>query len=70
MRAATHSTTHGTVANACHTRAIRLAGGKCRTMQVKFKAYRTQLQKQRDNQKQTGHRANHKSMPSASMLNF
>ena len=30
MSAATHTTTPpGTVANACHTRAIRLAAGKC-----------------------------------------
>ena len=59
-----------TVANACHTRVIRLAAGKYWTMQAKSKAYQTQMQKQTNTQKQIGHDANLKSMRKASMLNF
>ena len=73
MSAATHTTTPpGTVAKACYTRAILLAAGKCRTIstQAKPKAYQREMQKQKDNQKQTGHDANLKSMRKASMLNF
>ena len=39
-------------------------------MQAKSKAYQRQIQKQADNQKQTGHDPNLKSMRKASMLNF
>ena len=59
-----------TVANACHTRVIRLAANKCWTMQAKSKAYQRQIQKQTDNQIQTGHDSNLKSMRYASMLSF
>ena len=71
MSTATHTTTPpGTVANACHTRVFGLAAGKCRTMQAKSKEYQRQIQNQTDNQKQTGHDANLKSMRKAGMLNF
>ena len=69
MSAATHTTTPpGTVANACYTRAIRLATGKSWTIstRAKPKAYQTQIQKQTDNQQQTSYDANLKSMLKAS----
>ena len=60
MSAPTDTTTSpGTITNPCYTWAIRLAAGKCRTIstQAKLKAYERQMQKQTDNQNQTGHDA-------------